>query len=371
MKVILSRKGFDLKYGGCPSPILTNKRMISLPIPADEGKFEKESKYSNLKVEEKLTYYELMKPLIEIKNKKLGELTENTLSHFDPDINPSAMERKPGWKPLFGQIGAAQKHLDNQRVGVGDLFLFFGTFRETIKKDGEYQFDSSTELFHAIYGYLQIGEIKPINNKTEIPEWMDYHPHAHQKRPEDKYNTIYVARDRLTWQPDMPGAGLLSFTKKLILTKKGCPKKSIWYLPKFFEGVEISYNKKSWKDGYFHSADMGQEFVIKGKYLFSWDEIPGNDDVRLIEFLNQNFGIDWVKTAKLEKIDNDKTIKVSTEKNYLSLRLNDEKTNVNLKIDDIRTDEFIVKVENGKLNIYQDNKKIEIEDWVKDKLKKD
>jgi len=86
---------------------------------------------------------------------------------------------------------------------------------------------------------------------------------------------------------------------------------------------------------------------------FSWGKILGNDNGMLIEFLKQNFGIGWVKKAKIEKIDDGMTIKVSTEKNFLSLRLNDEKTKVNLKIDDGRTDEFIVKMENGELNIYE------------------
>ena len=36
MKVILSRKGFDSCYGGHPSPILPDGRMISLPIPSSE-----------------------------------------------------------------------------------------------------------------------------------------------------------------------------------------------------------------------------------------------------------------------------------------------------------------------------------------------
>jgi len=88
------------------------------------------------------------------------------------------------------------------------------------------------------------------------------------------------------------------------------------------------------------------------RYLFSWGDIPGNDNERLIEFLTQNFGIGWVKTAKIEKIDNDKTIKVFTGKNYLSLKLNDKKLEVNIEIDDGRTDKFVVIIENGKLNIY-------------------
>lgn len=87
-------------------------------------------------------------------------------------------------------------------------------------------------------------------------------------------------------------------------------------------------------------------------YLFSWDEIPGNDSVRLIDFLKKNYNIDWLKTAKIEKIDDNKTIRASVEGNYLSLSLNNEKNKVNLKIDGVRTDEFIAKKEDdGTLNI--------------------
>lgn len=87
-------------------------------------------------------------------------------------------------------------------------------------------------------------------------------------------------------------------------------------------------------------------------YLFSWNNIPGNDNIRLIGFLKQNFNIDWVESAKIEKINDIRTIRVTTEKKSLSLIMNDEKNRVNLKLDDGRTDKFIAKMENGKLNIY-------------------
>jgi len=92
---------------------------------------------------------------------------------------------------------------------------------------------------------------------------------------------------------------------------------------------------------------------IKPEFLFSWEKIPGNDDERLIEFLIQNFGIEWIKAAEISKNDDGKTIRVTSDTNFLSLTLNDEKTNVNIEIDDGRTDEFIVKTENGELNIYE------------------
>jgi hypothetical protein len=101
---------------------------------------------------------------------------------------------------------------------------------------------------------------------------------------------------------------------------------------------------------YFQNTSFRTAYF--GEYLFSWDEVPGNDSVRLVEFLKQEFDISWVETAKIEKIDDVRTIRVADEKNYLSLGLNNEKTKVNLKIDDGRSAEFIAKSENGKLNIY-------------------
>ena len=88
--------------------------------------------------------------------------------------------------------------------------------------------------------------------------------------------------------------------------------------------------------------------------LFSWEDIK-DDNKRLKEFLNKRFVIDWVKNSKIEKFDDDKTIRLTLENNIIYLKLNDDKTKVSLKIDDMRTDEFIVKLENGKLNIYQES----------------
>ena len=48
----------------------------------------------------------------------------------------------------LGQYGAAQTHLERQGVGVGDLFLFFGLFRE----DGG-------EPHHRIFAYMYVSEV--------------------------------------------------------------------------------------------------------------------------------------------------------------------------------------------------------------------
>lgn len=91
------------------------------------------------------------------------------------------------------------------------------------------------------------------------------------------------------------------------------------------------------------------------RYLFCWNEIPGNDDGIVIDYIKKNFYIDWLQTAKIVKSDNGRTIKISSEKNSISLILDNEKNKLNLRIDDDTAYEFIVKMENNKLNIYDNS----------------
>lgn len=93
--------------------------------------------------------------------------------------------------------------------------------------------------------------------------------------------------------------------------------------------------------------------ILKPNFLFSWNDVPGSDNDRLIEFLNQKHCITWVKIAKIEKMDEGRSIRISYAKNSISLSLNNEKTKVNLIIDDGRTNEFIVKIECSRLNVYK------------------
>ncbi len=133
---------------------------------------------------------------------------------------------------------------------------------------------------------------------------------------------------------------------------------------KTIDSLKKKFNLPSpFDDRVYRPGDMieylGQGKIDK-KYLFSWDEVQGNDSEGLIEFLAQKFGIDWVKTVKIEKIDDNRTIKISNEKNYISLKLDEKKKEVNIEIDDGRTDKFIVKKEKDTLNIYENSKKLNI-----------
>jgi len=101
MKIILSRKGFDSAYGGNPSPILPNGRLISLPIPSNDD----EKKYDDLKFDDKNTYFDVMSKLVpKIRyDKKSHELNKNTKCHLDPDIYSEIIKREEGWKACSRQ----------------------------------------------------------------------------------------------------------------------------------------------------------------------------------------------------------------------------------------------------------------------------
>jgi len=252
MKVVLSRKGFDSEFGSSPSPILPDGKMISLPIPSDKDYV----KYCELKLADNKTYYDLIKEL------KIKGLDENSTCHLDPDIYKNILKRPDGWNPIFGQIGAAESHLRKQGIKEGDLFLFFGSFRKTKYENKEIVFDKSPEI-HATFGYFQIGKIiKPYSENEKIENWMKNHPHIASDRIKNHLNTVYIARDNLSWNDKLPGAGAFYFDEKLVLTKNGLSK-SKWNLPEIFRAVKISYHKNPWKNGYFQSASKGQEFVIE------------------------------------------------------------------------------------------------------------
>jgi len=87
----------------------------------------------------------------------------------------------------------------------------------------------------------------------------------------------------------------------------------------------------------------------KDYFLFNWDDIPGKDSKKLIDHLEKGLKIAWVTNAEIQKSDEDKTITVTDRKNSLKLIL---ENTVILELDDEEIYEYLVKKENGKLSIY-------------------
>jgi len=252
MKIILSRKGFDNQYGKQASPILPDGTLLSLPIPLAE----EATQFKELRHNEE-TYYDIIRSL-----KPNTHLKPDSTCHLDPDLIEEALPRKQSWQPTFGQADGALGHLLNNNIDKDDLFLFFGTFRETELINGKLKYKQNANDQHLIYGYLQVNQL--YTDRKDLKSLFSRHPHAASRYLKKILNGIFDANKSLSFQPNIAGAGSLHYSEELILTKSGFSK-SRWQLPKAFEEAQITYHSKnSFKEHYFQSAAKGQEFIISG-----------------------------------------------------------------------------------------------------------
>jgi len=235
-KVILSRKGFDGTTGGKPSPIIEDK-FVSLPIPrAESGDY-----YKNLQISPTESYLKVMKDL------GIKFFSE---AHLDPDLQRTVLKERPeNWRGLFGQSGNSQGTLHNRNVGKGDIFLFFGWFRNTQNNNGHWEYIRKALDIHAIFGYLEVDEVFDIKAGNDVPSWTEYHPHiSGQKEYGKLQNSVYMATKSFTAYKENPGWGCFNFDERLILTKPESPIKSLWELPPCFreEKEKFLHSKEKW-----------------------------------------------------------------------------------------------------------------------------
>jgi len=275
MKIILSRKGFDSSTGGFPSPIIVDNgdledgKLLSLPIPVPVTEKQKKKNEKGISYN-KLRYNGISLSTI-IQQLTNGRFTYKQ-AHLDPDLCEERFinrEDKKNWQPVFGQQNGAQTYLENRDVREGDLFLFFGWFRQAkADNNGELKYVRGAKKLHVIFGWLQIDkliEVKKDQSIDEFERWLHYHPHIVNRKIYPK-NTIYKATRRLTLDglSDKKGGGIFScFKQSLQLTAPEEKAMSHWSLPKwlcenFIEGI--------WqcRDGHlpFDSDGRRQEFVF-------------------------------------------------------------------------------------------------------------
>jgi Nucleotide modification associated domain 3 len=264
VKIILSRKGFDSGYGKVPSPILPDGRMISLPIPDKDAP----TTYNSIKRDE----INIGDMVADLTSRRKKPISPHYFAHLDPDLDQHAVPRPDGWRPIFGQSGAALGHLTKQAVGPGDLFLFFGWFQPVEQVDGHWRYVHGSGSFHALWGWMQIGKIHPvIALPTDVVRWAEGHPHVHGVRP--KNNSVIVATDEFVLGGKrVPGAGIFTARPNRVLTVPG-ENRSIWRMPAWMRpdaGVAVmSYHgdAERWapendQTCRLRVVDKGQEFVL-------------------------------------------------------------------------------------------------------------
>ena len=163
-RIILSRKGFDAKAGGSASPIFNDGRIFSIPIPQDHPS---PKKYEDLNFCG-TSGTELLK---EVSSK----IKPSDYCHNDPLLNEDI--------GIFGQASSSQTELKNNSVGPGDLFLFFGWFKN---------FSIKGRDLHHLFGWLQIKEIIEGSEAilTYLKEKNIVHPHGFGDTSKFSNNTI-------------------------------------------------------------------------------------------------------------------------------------------------------------------------------------
>ncbi len=249
MKIIFSRKGFDSSAGGVPSPILPDGTLLPLPIP---------DRHSGVAYGQ-----------INLRDRNLGEVVESLTkgriparynAHLDPDLEESALLRPPGWRPSLGQARSAQGVLKKNGVGPGDLFLFFGWFREAEMVGARLRFRRGAPDLHVLFGWLDVDRVIPID-AGNAPDWAKDHPHV--RWPERPQNTLYVGSD---------GGIFERFQARLQLTVPG-KNRSVWSLPEWFHpgadrpplcghGRDLTRWQRTSGATILRSVYRGQEFVL-------------------------------------------------------------------------------------------------------------
>ncbi|MCV0384296.1 MAG: hypothetical protein K5799_12755 [Erythrobacter sp.] len=218
MRIVFSRKGFDSASGGGPSPILDGVP-VSLPIPAG--------------IASATTYGDLGLGAL-VARASRGRIGEDDPCHHDPMFlaNDTC---------LFGQCGAAQTHLANRGVGEGDVFLFFGLFRD----------EGTGEPHHRIFGFLRIARM--VRLSAGVPDDLLEHAHPHALALHGSNDTVYCGEGR---QARHAGDDLR-------LTVPGGPP-SLWHRPDWLRRGSLTYHDRDdrWlRGGRLRSVARGQEFV--------------------------------------------------------------------------------------------------------------
>lgn len=271
MKICLSRKGFDSQYGGMPSPILPDGRLVPLAIPSLHDTFTMQDLH--------LPDVDLTGLLSDLSGKRWN--LQSTV-HLDPDLDRPPLLRRKGWRPALGQTGAAQGHLARQAFGPGDVFLFFGWFREVEHIAGRWRYVRTAAHMHVLFGWLEVDDVLAVVTDRagclQRYPWIADHPHvaspAHYDSP---LNQIYVAplASRFVLAAAF-GAGRFPQYKDALRLSMPGQSRTVWRLPAWFMPKDgrppLTYHpigprwSRDEQGVVLKSAAKGQEFVLDGEH---------------------------------------------------------------------------------------------------------
>lgn len=299
MRIVLSRKGYDSANGGMPSPVFVssdenwNYRMYSLPIP----EFRRNSDGSIISFNTGAKRSDLRYPRdFDVKVSYPKGLDSDFFVHHDPDIRRYTHRRIPeNWVPVYGQTEGAATHLrgeHDEHLGTDTLFIYFGLFQFVARNaEGSWVRMPGTEPFHAIWGYLQAKKVVCMDiSKRKCSEAVarySWHPHCSEHKLQSRKNTLYIGSESpLTFDGrvmDVPSYGTFKYSRELALTadRMSSSRWSLDSLPWLDLDNRLPHmthhDGKSFGNGFFQSAMIGQEFIVDEdaatcEKVFSWLE---------------------------------------------------------------------------------------------------
>ena len=268
MRIVFSRKGFDSQYGRVPSPIFPDGTFASVPIPSQYGRPFREMGG-------------MTPPLCDVLRDLSGYAIDSSMSvHVDPDLSHAVLKRPLGWRPAFGQVGAAQGHLSRQGVGPDDVFIFFGWFRRVEREGGRWRYVPGAPSIHSVFGWLQVAEVLAIEGDgfevlRRFP-WLGEHPHLrHAAEFAGQRNTVYVASDSLHIggrRLAVAGGGAFPCWGPSLQLSANGSSRSLWKVPGWMyptagrPALTYHSNAERWRrdgnDVLLQTVAKGQEFVL-------------------------------------------------------------------------------------------------------------
>jgi len=240
----------DASSGGFASPIFPDHTMHSIPIWGGETS---PHKYGDL------AFKYQNQPLHTVMNDFTNQFRtwENVGCHHDPMLfeSPKCL--------VLGQADRAEGHLRNQGVGVGDLFLFFGWFRQIEYRDERWSYVKDAPDVHQIWAFMKVEKKLAIDsdaNKLAVLEsfpFLSEHPHIKRLKTGDKKESIYVSGQH----------ELLTYAQDRCLTDiKKYQGRSTWRLPAVFNQPKAFSHLKIFEsdvdDVVIRYRGFGQEFVL-------------------------------------------------------------------------------------------------------------
>jgi len=271
MKIIFSRKGFDSSAGGFPSLIFPDGTLFSIPIPSSKDNIL----YSDLKMEYK------GESIQSILNDLTGHSIRHNKEHKTCDYMAAIQRCHYDPMPVdeltniaFGQTGGSESHLRKQNIQKGDVFLFYGWFKQVEKNNGFWRYKAGAKDIHVVWGWMDIGEIINLDNVQQREIAFEQYPnladHPHLAPWRNSPNRIYLSGN----------SGLLSYSGKACLTD--CERyqgRSTWVFPICFNHPEaFTYLNRFSPCGAQVSIQIpgrGQEFVLDMEKFESSSDVAG------------------------------------------------------------------------------------------------